>query len=77
MPKKKAPVPIPDKTESRICFGIAYFKSEDNANRFHDHVREQGDTKNGGWFHGTPCGRDTGFDYVDDELGQLYAVTTR
>ena len=60
--------------DSRICFGIDYFDSEENAQAAHVAVRASGRTYNGGWFDGMPCGRDTGFDYVND--GQkFYAVT--
>ena len=77
MAKKKnaAAIPVPVKTQGRICFGIAWFTSEADAKRYAEaHV---GDTYNGGFFHGMPCGRDKGFDYVDPQHGKLFAVTTR
>lgn len=80
-PRRSAPArvdaPEPVKTESRICFGIAYFRTEEDANRFSSFVHKRGDTYNGGFYHGMACGRDSGFDHTDKELGPLYAVTTR
>lgn len=77
---KKAGTPNPYakavKHDSRICFGIAYFATEEDADAYAAVVKEQGLTYNGGWFHGMPCGRDKAFDHVDKETGQqLYAVT--
>jgi len=74
---KTAAAPMPVKTDSRICFGIQYFSTEADAEAFARIVLTRGDTYNGGFFHGMPCGRDKGFDYTDEKLGQLYAVTTR
>lgn len=74
--KTKAPVlPTPVKLDSRICFGIAYFATEADADKYAAHVREKGYTYNGGYFDGMPCGRSRQFDHVDPKLGQLYAVT--
>lgn len=70
-------LPEPVKRESRICFGIVWFSSEQDAALYSEHVRQRGETYNGGFFDGAPCGRDTGFDYTDPNLGRLYAVTTR
>jgi len=75
MAKPKSTLPTAAKQDSRICFGILYFTSEDDANVYAAHVKAQGFTYNGGWFDGMPCGRDKSFDHVDDTLGQLYAVT--
>lgn len=72
-----APLPTPIKSESRICFGIAYFATEQDATRYAAHVRQRGDTYNGGYFDGMPCGRDQAFDHTDATHGRLYAVTTR
>lgn len=73
---KKIAEPVPVKFDSRICFAIAYFSTEEDANRMHEIVRKRGDTYNGGYFHGMSCGRETRWDHVDPVLGQLYAVTT-
>ena len=61
--------------ESRICFSIAYFTSEKDADRYAEWVESCGFTYNGGFFHGMKCGRETRFDYVDGGIGQVYAVT--
>ena len=71
----KPALPNPVKIDSRICFGIAYFASEADADTFAAHVRAKDRRYNGGFFHGMPCGRDKSWDYVDPKLGQLYAVT--
>ena len=54
----------PADIDSRICFGIEFFDSEDKAHAAHLVSRLQGNTYNGGWFHGMACGRDSSFDYV-------------
>lgn len=72
-----ASAPTPVTTDSRICFAIAYYATEQEANLAGDLVRRRGDTYNGGFFHGMSCGRDAGFDYVDGVHGALFAVTTR
>ncbi len=74
---QRAQLPKPVKTDSRICFGIKYFASEADADRYAEHVVATGQTYNGGFYHGMACGRDKTWDHVDKELGQLYAVTTR
>lgn len=69
-------LPEPVKTDVRICFGIHWFTSEEDAKAWGDYSRNvAGNYYNGGYFHGMPCGRDKGHDYVDKELGQLYAAT--
>jgi hypothetical protein len=67
--------PVPVKTESRICFGIAYFKTEAEADEAARQVRQRGETYNGGFFHGMSCGRDSSFDHVDETYGKVFAVT--
>jgi len=67
--------PTPVKIDSRISFGLAYFTTEADANAYATMVEQRGDTRNGGWFHGEPCGREPGFDYIDPTLGKLYAVS--
>ncbi len=69
-------VPVAVKTESRICFGIAWFATEREADAYATIVRKRGDTYNGGYFHGMSCDRDSGFDYTEQGR-KLYAVTTR
>jgi hypothetical protein len=78
--KKTTAVPTPVKYDSRICFGIAYFTTEEDAMAFDRHVRALGITYNGGYFHGMACGRDKTWDHVDQSGGylhgkKLYAVT--
>jgi hypothetical protein len=73
--KKGAPVGR-YKPESRICFGLMYFTVEKDADRFAKLVEKAGDTYNGGWYHGAPCGRDNSFDHTDQEGVRWYAVTT-
>lgn len=53
--------------DSRICFGIEFYDSEEKANLGNIISRLMGNTYNGGWFHGMSCGRDTDFDYVVTE----------
>ncbi len=66
----------PVKTDSRICFGISYFATQEEAAEYADEVRRRGTTYNGGYFHGMPCGRSGQFDHKDRETGRmLYAVT--
>jgi hypothetical protein len=50
--------------DSRTCFGIEFYDSEEKAHIAHLISRMQGNTYNGGWFHGMACGRDKSFDYV-------------
>lgn len=64
------------KHDSRICFGIDYFASEADAKAAAAIVRKRGDTYNGGFLDGMPCGRDSGFDHIDRDTGEkVYAVT--
>lgn len=60
--------------ESRICFGIDYFDSEDAAQAAVKAVRAAGLTYNSGFFDKMPCGRASQFDHVVDGR-KLYAVT--
>jgi hypothetical protein len=73
--RNRSGLPQPVKTDSRICFSIQYFSTEQDADTFAAYVRDRGITYNGGWFHGMACGRDKTWDHVDPTLGQLYAVT--
>lgn len=54
----------PSDIDSRICFGIEFYDCEAKARFAALVTRLQGNTYNGGWFHGMPCGRDKSFDYV-------------
>jgi hypothetical protein len=73
--KKQTPLPTPVKRDERICFGIAYFTTERDAQRYAADVRRRGLTYNGGYFHGMSCGREPSRDYTDPALGRLFAVT--
>ena len=54
----------PADIDSRICFGIHFYDTEEKAGVATLITKMQGNSYNGGWFHGMPCGRDTSFDYV-------------
>jgi alkanesulfonate monooxygenase SsuD/methylene tetrahydromethanopterin reductase-like flavin-dependent oxidoreductase (luciferase family) len=54
----------PADIDSRICFGIHFYDSEEKARYATLITQVQGNTYNGGWFHGMACGRDTSFDYT-------------
>jgi hypothetical protein len=64
----------PVKTEGRICFGLEWYATEAEAEVRTKEVRESGQRYNGGFYHGSACGREKGFDYVDKEHGPLFAV---
>jgi hypothetical protein len=70
--KKRVPEPV--ETDSRICFGIAYFTSESDAILYAADVRRRGCTYNGGFYDGMACGREKRFDHMKDGR-KLYAVT--
>ena len=70
------PVPAPVETEERICFGLAWFRTEAEADAYGAEMRRQGRTFNGGYFHGMACGRCKTWDKVHPVHGKLYAVTT-
>lgn len=67
--------PEPVKTFSGIAYGIHYFASEEEAELAGRLVRAKGDTFNGGFFDGVPCGRDPYRDHEDAKHGKVYAVT--
>ena len=69
-----ATLPEPVERDIRICFSIYYFQTERDADVYATHVRKEGYTYNGGWYHGRPCGRDPSWDYNDGDL-RKYAVT--
>lgn len=66
--------PTPILHSSRIAFAIDYFATEAEADLAGEIVRKRGDSYNGGYFDGMPCGRDSGFDYERDGV-TYYAVT--
>ena len=66
----------PAKIDSRICFGIIFCSSAADAEKLAKRVEARGDTYNGGWLHGTPCGRESNRDCTDESGTHWYAVTT-
>lgn len=70
-----ADAPEPALTESRICFGIAWFTTEEDAQAFASAVKARDGRYNGGWLDGCPCGREPSRDMQHPELGKLHAVT--
>ena len=73
--KQTARLPKEVKFRAGCAFSIRWFATEEDANIIGAAVRASGATYNGGYYHGRPCGRDKGFDYIDPVLGQIYAVT--
>jgi hypothetical protein len=65
----------PVEMDSRICFGIHFFDTEEKANFYGQAIRLRGDTYNGGYSHGASCGRDKSWDYVRKDGVKLYGVT--
>lgn len=63
----------PADRDSRSCFGVYFYDHEAKALVADLGIRVRGDTYNGGFFHGMPCGRDCSFDHADSNF---YAVTT-
>lgn len=63
--------PTPIETSSRTCFAIEWYATEAEADERAAQVVKQGETYNGGHFHGMPCGRDRGWDRPG-----MFAVTT-
>lgn len=66
---------IPIRLDSRIAMSVMWFTKESEANEAGKIITEQGNYYNGGWYHGMLCGRETRFDYVNEQNVQLYAVT--
>lgn len=66
------------KRDSRTCFGLAWYLTEEEAIEEGRKAREAGHTVNGGWLDGMACDRASEFDYDDPEMGcRLYAIRTR
>lgn len=59
----------------RICFGIAWYELESDADRAATETRKQGNCYNGGYYHGVACGRETGWDFTDKDEAKWYGVT--
>jgi len=80
-PKRKLRAPwadpptSPAKVSERICLSIIFCSSEADAEKLAERVEARGDTYNGGWLHGCPCGREPKRDYTDESGTRWYAVT--
>lgn len=68
-------LPAPIRQDSRTCFGINWYATEEEADQVAEAVRARGETYNGGFLHGTPCGRDKTWDVVKDGVVVEFAVT--
>ena len=62
--------PTPVRSESRICFGLEWYATEEEAETASAIARERDERYNGGYSHGMLCGRDASFDSAG-----LFAVT--
>lgn len=62
MPETKAELPKPVRSESRICFGLEWYATLEEAEQVAAYARSRGETYNGGYMHGAPCGRRPEFD---------------
>ena len=60
-------------SDTRLCFGIDWFASEEDAMAAHELVSKDGATYNGGYFHGMACGRDQHHDREHPETGKVIA----
>lgn len=59
--------------DSRICFGVIWYTTEEAADRACSKVTG---TYNGGMFDGMPCGRRSDWDYTNKDTGQRYFAVT-
>mgnify|MGYP003151882282 FL=1 len=59
----------------RICFGIAWYELEEDADRAAALTKKQRNCYNGGYYHGVACGRETGWDFTDDDGAKWLGVT--
>ena len=72
MKPKKQLAPQPVERDIRICFAIAWFRTEAEAEAYAAANRS---TYNGGWYHGVATGRDPSWDKTDADGNRLYAST--
>jgi len=74
-PGLSAPVQV----DARIAFTLLYYDTPAAAEQAAEATRAAGNTYNGGWFHGEPCGRETQFDHTPaagpNKGKRLYAVS--
>lgn len=61
--------------DGRICLSIMWFDNEADADEFGRLSTKEGNTYNGGYFHGMACGREGARDYTDKDGVRWYAAT--
>jgi hypothetical protein len=61
--------------DGRICLSIMFFTEEAKADRFGELSKKEGNTYNGGYFHGMECGREKERDYTDADGVRWYGAT--
>ena len=61
--------------DGRVSLSVLYFEKESDANTIAKKVAKAKCAYNGGWFDGTPCGREKHRDYQDKDGIEWYAVT--
>lgn len=61
--------------DGRISLSVLYFESQTDATKIAKEVVKQDCRYNGGWFDGKLCGRETAFDFTDQNNIKWYAVT--
>ena len=61
--------------DGRISLSVLYFAKQTEAEKIAKSVAKQGCKYNGGWFDGTPCGREPARDFQDNNGTNWYAVT--
>ena len=62
-------------SEDYFCHKVYYYETSEAAEFAGLAIRLRGDAYVGGPFSGTPCGRDSGFDRIDKQYGNVYGVT--
>ena len=71
--KKHLKEPTAIERQMRICFGVAWFETEEEALQMEAFNRELGMRVVGGFEHGLLCGREPSFDKVGKDGKKLYA----
>ena len=66
----------PVDSEERICFGLIWYDTEQEAQTAAKIIHKNGDRYNGGMLDGKPCGREPRFDRQEGDIRKgKYAVT--